>query len=142
MRTRILGLTCVLSYLLTVGSYAQSGTVQSGSTEPSQIPQHIRISGGVMAGNILTRVQPVYPEEAREQHINGAVVMHVIIGTDGLVKSVSPISGPEVLRQPYADAVKQWTYKPYLLNGRPVEVDTVVTVNMQMSGGTSSPPQN
>jgi outer membrane biosynthesis protein TonB len=142
MRRRTFGLACVLTYLLTIGSYAQSGSVQSGSAEPAQTSRLARISGGVMAGNILTRVQPVFPKEARDQHVNGSVVMRVIIGTDGLVKSVEPVSGPELLRQPYADAVKQWTYKPYLLNGRPVEVETIVTININASGDAPTPLQN
>jgi hypothetical protein len=61
--------------------------------------------------------------------------MTVLIGTDGLVKKATPISGATILRQPYVDAVMRWTYKPYLLNGRPVEVQTVVTLNPQINCG-------
>jgi protein TonB len=135
MRTRTSGLACVLSYLMTVGSYAQSGTIQSGSSDVSQASPPARISGGVMAGNVLTKgMQPVIPKIPSGIRVSGTVVMHVIIGTDGLVKSVEPLSGAEILRQPVMDAVKQWTYKPYLLNGRPVEVSTTVTINIQLNG--------
>ena len=102
-------------------------TVASRSQEHAPAPsQPIRVSGGVMAGTILTKVAPVFPCEALKQHVNGLVVMHVIIGKDGHIKEISVISGPELLRAAYTDAVRQWTYKPYLLNGTPVEVATTV----------------
>jgi protein TonB len=91
-------------------------------------PPPLRISAGVLAGNILTKVVPKFPEEAKRQQINGAVVMHVIVGTDGRVKEAHIISGPELLRASYLDAVKQWTYRPYLVNGEPVAVETQITI--------------
>jgi protein TonB len=98
-------------------------------------PQPVRVSGGVIAGNVLTKVMPTFPVEAREKHINGSVTMRVVIGKDGHVKSAEAISGPNLLRQAFVDAVKQWTYKPYLLNGSPVEVETTITIDLQMNGG-------
>jgi TonB family protein len=99
----------------------------------------VRVSGGVMAGNLLTKVLPIYPEEARCKHIDGAVVVHVLIGKDGKVISADPISGPDILRKPYADAIKQWTYKPFLLNGQPVEVDSTATLIMDINGDGCKP---
>ena len=93
-------------------------------------PPPVRVSAGVLAGRILTRVMPKYPEEAKKQRINGTVVMHVIIGTDGRVKEAHVISGPELLRASYLDAVKQWTYKPYLVNGEPTAVETQISLVM------------
>lgn len=110
-------------------------------TAPGPRTGPVRVSGGVIAGNILTKVMPVYPEEARAQHIGGTVVLHVIIGKDGKVISAEPVSGPDVLRGPYAEAVKQWTYKPFLLNGNPVEVDTTVAISIQINAGTPDTPQ-
>jgi protein TonB len=88
----------------------------------------VRISGGVMAGLILTKVQPAYPADAKAAGVSGAVVLHVIIGKDGTVENLQVISGPEMLQKSAIEAVTQWTYKPYLLNGEPVQVDTTVTV--------------
>jgi protein TonB len=133
MRTRTLGLACVLTYLLTVGSYAQSSSVQSGNTTIAPAPRHIRVSGGVLAGNIVSKVQPVYPKEARIGRVSGTVVMKVVIGGTGTVDSVEAISGPEELRQAAVDAVQQWVYKPYLLNGNPVAVESTVTVNFNLT---------
>jgi TonB family protein len=89
----------------------------------------IRVSSGVMAGQLLTKVAPVYPPEAKDAKVMGSVVMHAIIGKNGLVESLDIVSGPELLRRPALDAVQQWTYKPYLLNGNPVAVETSIAVS-------------
>jgi TonB family protein len=85
-----------------------------------------------MAGQIVTRVNPVYPQEAKEKGIQGAVVLHAIIGTDGTVQELTVISGPPELQASAIEAVKQWVYKPYLLNGDPKEVETTITVNFSL----------
>ena len=94
-----------------------------------------RISGGVMAGSILEKTQPVYPPIARAAHVSGAVVLHAIIGKNGAIQNLSVISGPEMLRASALEAVGHWRYKPYLLNGEPTEVDTTITVNFNFGGG-------
>jgi protein TonB len=86
-----------------------------------------------MAGNNLTKVNPVYPQEAKAAGVSGVVVLHAIIGKDGTVASLNAVSGPSVLAAAAIDAVRQWTYKPYLLNGNPVEVDTTITVNFNLN---------
>ncbi len=88
----------------------------------------VRVSAGVMAGQVLTKATPKYPQEAKDGKISGAVVLKAVVDEAGLVKDLSVVSGPEALRQSSLDAVKQWTYKPYLLNGKPVAVETTVTV--------------
>lgn len=88
----------------------------------------VLIGGNVQAARLISIVQPVYPEEAKHDHVEGTVAMHVIIGKDGTVLQASVISGPPILTQPTVDAVKQWRYKPTLLNGMPVEVDTKVDI--------------
>lgn len=86
----------------------------------------------VMAGQVISRVNPVYPPEAKanKDTVSGPVVLHVIIGKDG---SVREIQVKKSLRKDYdlsaLKAVSEWKYKPYLLNGNPTEVDTTVTVN-------------
>jgi len=94
-----------------------------------QTNEPMRVSSGVMAGQLETKVAPIYPPEAKAAKVAGAVVMHAIIGKTGLVEELTVLSGPEVLRTSALDAVRQWTYKPYLLNGNPVAVETLITVN-------------
>jgi protein TonB len=94
-----------------------------------------RISAGVIAGNILEKTTPVYPPIAKQAHVQGAVVLHAIIGKDGRIQNLSVVSGNAMLTQSAIDAVKSWRYKPYLLNGEPTEVDTTVTVNFSFGGG-------
>jgi periplasmic protein TonB len=94
-----------------------------------------RISGGVIAGNILVKTQPVYPPIARAAHQGGTVVLHAIISKTGGIISLTVISGPAMLQGAALDAVKTWKYKPYLLNGEPTEVDTTIMVNFNLNGG-------
>lgn len=102
---------------------------------PRQDPTRpVRISGGVMAGLVATKVDPVYPAEAKTNRLEGSVVLSAKIGPDGTVQDLQAISGPGVLRQPALDAVRQWTYRPYLLNGNPVAVLTTVTINFHLDG--------
>jgi protein TonB len=84
----------------------------------------------VIAGHLLNKVTPVIPREVLNARVSGVVVMHVIIGKDGNVETVSVISEAPAMRQPVVDAVKQWTYRPYLLNGHPVKVGTTVTCDL------------
>jgi protein TonB len=79
-----------------------------------------------MAGQIIKRVDPVYPPDVRVQ---GAVILRAIVSKTGDVENLQVISGPPMLTGAALDAVKQWKYKPYLLNGEPLEVETVINVN-------------
>ena len=99
-----------------------------------------QIPGGIMAGNLLEKTPPVYPAVAKAAHVTGSVVLHAIIARDGTIKSLEVVSGPPLLRSSAIDAVKQWRYKPYLLNGVPVEVDTTITVNYNFAEPTPPPP--
>ena len=103
-----------------------TATLQAQSAGPA------RLSGGVIAGNILTKVAPIYPPIARAAHVGGTVVLHAIISKAGTIESLAVISGPPMLQGAALDAVKQWTYKPYLLNGEPTEIDTTITVNFNL----------
>jgi protein TonB len=94
-----------------------------------------RISGGVMAGSIIQKTQPIYPPIAKAAHVSGTVVLHAIISKTGQIVNLQVISGPQMLQSAALDAVKQWRYKPYLLNGEPTEVDTTVQVNFSFGGG-------
>jgi periplasmic protein TonB len=98
------------------------------SQAPSAAPQEpVHVSGGIIAGTILTKGAFVLSPDVKAR---GTVVFHAIIGKDGHVETLSVISGPEMLRSACLDAVRQWTYRPYLLNGNPVEVDTTITIRI------------
>ena len=92
----------------------------------------VRASQSVMSGFLVTKVRPEYPPDAKGQRIQGAVVMRVKIDKAGDVSNIQLISGHPLLAPAAIDAVKQWKYRPYLLNGRPVEVDTQVTVDFTL----------
>jgi TonB family protein len=87
-----------------------------------------RVSKDVMSGLIRKKVAPEYPEKARKEHNQGTVVLQAIIGKEGDVENLQVISGNAMLAAASIEAVKQWKYKPYLLNGEPVEVETQVDV--------------
>jgi protein TonB len=87
----------------------------------------------VQAANIIQKLTPVYPAEAKANRVQGTVRFTVIIGKDGTVKSLTLVSGDPVLAQAAKDAVQKWVYKPTLLNGDPVEVMTQVDVNFTLS---------
>lgn len=91
-------------------------------------PRKVVVSAGVAAGMIKTRIDPVYPAEALKGHVSGLVVLHATISTKGDVEALRVISGPASLRQAALEAVRQWTYRPYLLNDVPVEVETSIRV--------------
>lgn len=110
------------------------------SSTPVAVPrvavQRVRVSQGVTQGMVIRRVQPQYPQMAKIARVQGAVVLAAVIGKDGAIQNLHVISSASpLLNQSAIDAVKQWRYKPYILNGEPVEVDTTVTVNFSLSGG-------
>lgn len=97
-------------------------------------PTRIKQGGIVTAASILSQTKPVYPPLPRQAHIQGDVILHAIIGKDGRVAQLEVMSGHPLLVQAALDAVKQWLYKPTLLNGDPVEVDTTITVTFTLGG--------
>ena len=96
--------------------------------QPKIAPQKVKVSSGVAQGMLVHRVTPQYPTQAREKGIQGTVVLQAVIGKDGSVRSVKAVSGNSILRQAAVDAVKQWRYRPYSLDGEPVEADTEINV--------------
>lgn len=98
-------------------------------------PQRVRVSAGVTEGLLIHKVQPTYPPLARSARIQGQVVLQAVIGKDGTIQNLRAVSGHPMLTPSAIDAVKQWRYKPYFLNGEPVEVDTQITVNFTLAGG-------
>jgi protein TonB len=98
-------------------------------------PQRVRVSSGVVQGLLVRRVNPVYPPLARQARIQGVVILQAQISKEGNIENLQLISGHPMLAPAAIDAVKQWKYRPYLLNGEPVEVETQVQVNFTLSGG-------
>jgi TonB family protein len=117
------------------GPPGEEGGIAPGNpgdqTHPAT-PQRVRISSGVAQGLLVTKVPPQYPQEAKDQRIQGAVVMRVTVDKEGNVENIQLVSGHPALAPPAIEAVKQWKYKPYLLNGTPVEVETQVQVNFSL----------
>jgi TonB family protein len=124
------------------GGVPAQGTVSSGTSSPGTsspallrgpLLQRVRVSQGVIQGLIVTKVPPVYPPDARSARIQGTVVLKALISPTGDVESLSLISGHPMLAPAAIEAVKQWKYRPYLLNGNAVTVDTEITVNFTLS---------
>jgi protein TonB len=88
----------------------------------------------MMEGNLVHKVQPEYPAMARAARVQGTVVLRAIIGKDGRITNLRLLSGHPMLVKAAIDAVSQWRYRPYYLNGEPVEVETQVTVNFVFAG--------
>jgi periplasmic protein TonB len=96
-------------------------------------PQRIRISAGVTKGLLIQRIEPPYPQLARAARVQGDVVLSAVIDTNGHITNLQLVSGHPMLVPAAIAAVKQWRYKPYLLNGQPVEVETTITVIFTLS---------
>ena len=116
-----------------IGGDEPGGHTQASAPAPASPPRAIRIATGVLQGMRLKKVDPVYPESARANGIQGQVTLHIIVGKDGHIQSLEVISGPDELKAAALDAVKQWIYKPYLLNGQPVAVDSLVLINFNLA---------
>lgn len=101
------------------GSVGQTGT--------------LRVPPEIMAAQIVSKSEPVYPEEARRTGTQGLVVLDVLIGADGTVKHLQPASGNAMLAKSAMDAVQQWKFEPYRSSGRAVEVETSVAVEFRLN---------
>ncbi|HLV88563.1 MAG TPA: energy transducer TonB [Candidatus Sulfotelmatobacter sp.] len=98
-------------------------------------PQRVRVSSGVQSGLLVRKVNPTYPPLARQARIQGVVILQAQISKDGNIENLQLVSGHPMLAPAAIEAVRQWKYKPYLLNGEPVEVETQVQVNFTLAGG-------
>lgn len=116
-----------------IGSVISSSSLAAVPKFIPVTPQRIRISGGVTKGLLIHRVEPTYPPLARAARVQGDVVLSAIIDTNGQIQNLQLVSGHPMLVPAAITAVRQWRYKPYLLNGQPVEVETTVTVIFTLS---------
>jgi protein TonB len=95
-------------------------------------PQRVIISGGVTEGLLVFRTTPVYPAIAKAAGVSGTIVLAATISKSGSIENLRVLSGPAMLRNSATDAVKNWRYRPYLLNNQPVEVETTINVVFSM----------
>jgi periplasmic protein TonB len=96
-------------------------------------PQRIRVGGNVQQAMLVAQPRPIYPPLAKQARISGTVTLNAVIGKDGHIANLSVAKGHPLLIQAALDAVKNWIYKPTLLNGEPVEVATTIDVNFTLS---------
>jgi TonB family protein len=111
---------------------ASAPAASAPQTAPAQAASTARASAGdgrVQQAQLISRTAPQYPQLAKLSGATGEVVLSAIIGSDGKVKDVSVVSGSPLLRDAAIAAVKQWVYKPALLNGKPTESDTRIQLN-------------
>ena len=113
---------------------APSTPVLAKSPVPMPV-KRMRIASRVAEANLIHDVAPQYPPEAGRARIEGTVVLMAVIGKDGVVHDVRVESGLPLLAQAAMDAVRQWRYRPYLVNGEPIEVDSQITINFTLSRG-------
>jgi len=139
MASSRIALVILITLLTATAAFSQEGqkeqTTPQNSTaanpEPNASatkPKRIRVGGTVASANLIHQVAPVYPNDAKKKHITGTVLLHATIGHDGTVEKLEYMSGPPELTASALEAVKQWRYKPTLLNGEPVQVDTTISV--------------
>jgi periplasmic protein TonB len=126
------------------GSAAGSGALPLGPANPP-MPRvrpapptgPVHVSSGVAAGQLIVPIQPHYPVIAMEARIQGTVVVSALIGKDGRIASLRVLSGPPLLLPAAVDAIRRARYRPWILNGQPVEVET--TINIVFSLGDAHP---
>jgi periplasmic protein TonB len=118
---------------LPTGIVIQPPSVQVVKAVPPTPAVPVHVGGDVQAGKLLFGPKPAYPPLARATRTQGTVRIQAVIGRDGVIKSLELMSGPPLLVGVAMEAVRQWRYKPTLLNGEPVEVITVIDVNFTLS---------
>ena len=109
-----------------------SNLIGAQPNSPKPILEAMTISQGVSQGLLIKKVSPAYPSNAMRMRIEGSVQLLATISRAGNITAVKIVSGEPMLTRAAADAVKQWKYKPYLLNGEPVEIQTQITVNFKL----------
>jgi len=113
------------------GIVSSSNNVAAALVAP--MPKRIRVSQGVIRGQLIHRVEPVYPKIALGAHVQGVVLLKAIISKTGDVTELEVVSGHPILIPAALDAVRQWRYRPYLLSGEAVEVETNIIVNFNLA---------
>ena len=121
--------TCPVTNLPDLGNFVPPpGAVHHAPPPPTAV------SGGVIEGYLVKQVQPVYPHVAQTIGVQGDVILQAMIDREGRIEQLQAVSGHPMLVAAALDAVRQWRYRPYRLNGEPVEVETQITVRFILSG--------
>jgi TonB family protein len=134
---RWLGITAVLIFLIAaVGGWQwYRGWQELESHIDQQAASEVsveRVPASEVEHLVVHKVDPVYPEDAKRANLQGVVVLATVIGRDGNVEKLRPVSGPDVLASAAMDAVRWWRFQPYLINGKPVEIETMVAVDFRL----------
>ena len=113
---------------------ALSTIVQSAPVAMPKVaaPETLKVSQGVTEGLLIKKVPPVYPRQAIQMHVQGAVLLQAMIDRQGRISSVKVLKGDAILARAAVEAVNQWRYKPYFLDGQPVDIQTQITVNFKL----------
>jgi TonB family protein len=104
---------------------------QAYETEAHVGARRVQVPAAAMAQRLTHRLDPVYPQAAREAGVQGVVILNIVVAPDGAVKSARALSGPEVLTQSAIDAVRWWRFEPYVVDGSPVEAETTVAIDFR-----------
>jgi periplasmic protein TonB len=129
----------VLNLVLAVTFIAIPSRAQATPQQDAPPPQpakkitRVKQGGAVMVKMLKVKIEPVYPQLAKEKGIQGTVRLHAIVGRDGTMEQIEVISGQPLLVQAALDAVRQWKYRITYLNGEPVEVDTTIDLNFSLN---------
>jgi protein TonB len=115
-----------------IGSLISAANRTSTAPKAEEIPRRLVVSQGVSLGMLQSQIEPVYPMIARRARVQGRVTLRAVISAQGTIESLQVIDGHPMLVSAAMDAVKQWRYKPYMLSGQPVEVETTVFVNFHI----------
>jgi protein TonB len=114
------------------GSGSLPNLMEGSNHAPTPVLQTLSISQGVSQGLVIRKISPSYPTNALRLRIEGPVQLLATISKKGDISAVKVLSGDQTLARAAVDAVKQWKYKPYLLDGSPVEIQTQVTINFKL----------
>lgn len=114
------------------GIFSSLGTAPIVTPAPPKGPLHV--SSGVAAGQLLAPIQPVYPAIARAARIEGTVVVQAVISKEGRIEDLRVVSGPPMLQGAAVEAIQRARYRPFMLNGEPVAVETTINVVFRMEG--------
>jgi TonB family protein len=111
-----------------------ASAVQEQAVQPSEAPARVKLSADAAQALVVSSVQPQYPRKARKNRIEGEVLLKIVVSSKGEVREVTVESGDPLLATAATNAVKQWKYRPYLMRGRPVELESYVRVNFTVGG--------
>jgi Gram-negative bacterial TonB protein C-terminal len=126
-------ITGLFSVFVAINS-AYGWMVPAQNVGATPVPMRVRVSQSVSTSFLVKRVNPDYSKDLKKQRIQGMVTLRLFISKEGDVVDVKPISGDPALVKISVDAVKQWKYRPYLLNQEPVEVETQIHINYTLAG--------